>query len=161
MTSKIHIIVTGGTFDKDYDPIKGLLAFKQSHLDQIIEQVNLTVPYEAEILLLKDSLDFDDNDREQLNKAILNSPHQKIVVIHGTDTMQQNANNLAACQKTVVFTGAMRPWALSHSDAEFNLGMAIALVQTLEQGVFITMHGQYWPADKVQKNRTIGRFQSL
>ena len=157
----LQVILTGGTFDKDYDRLTGEVVFFTTHFHRIAHNCALSVPVKIKELFLKDSLQITKKEREQILQAIANSPTKKVIVIHGTDTMVETAQMVEADDKTVIFTGSMRPWALGNSDAEFNLGMAIGLAQSLHSGCYITMGGQYWQAHGVQKNRKTGIFSSL
>lgn len=156
----IRLIITGGTFDKHYDPLKGELTFKATHLPQILEQVNVTVPIELEINQLKDSLDMQDDCRQQILRACASSAETHVVVTHGTDTMEHTAAVLGRSRmdKTVVLTGAMVPYSVSGSDALFNLGFALAAVQKSEPGVYIAMNGRILPWNDVTKDKARGRF---
>ncbi len=158
---EIAIILTGGTFDKDYDPLRGTLAFRDTHFARIARNCRIQNAICIEKLFLKDSLDFSDADRQLLRTTVENNSAKRIVVIHGTDTMVESAKALTITDKTVVFTGAMRPWALGKSDAEFNLGMALGIVQTLSYGCYITMGGMYWCADEVEKHYACGLFRGI
>jgi L-asparaginase len=163
VSETIRIIITGGTFDKHYDEIRGELTFRTTHLPQILQRVRVTVPVELEIRHLIDSLDMDDEVREELATACAEAAESRIVITHGTDTMVETARMISARRlaKTVVLTGAMIPYAFSGSDAEFNLGCAFAAVQTLPHGVYVAMNGRLFPADSVWKNREIGQFQAV
>lgn len=157
----LRILATGGTFDKQYDPIKGTLSFANSHLPKVIERARLTVPLQLEELFLRDSLDMQDNDRVQVCTACQRASEASIVIIHGTDTMRETAEVLGNAQlaKTVVLTGAMIPYEIANSDALFNFGFACGVAQTLPHGVYIAMNGQVFPWDGVQKNRSAGVFE--
>jgi len=159
----IRIIITGGTFDKHYDELRGELTFRDSHLPAILDQVRLSVPVELEISRLVDSLDMRESDRERLADACAASPQERIVITHGTDTMTESAASIAARElaRVVVLTGAMIPFAFTGSDAVFNLGTAIAAVQTLPHGVYLAMNGRVFTWDNVRKNRELGRFEEL
>jgi L-asparaginase len=158
----LRILATGGTFDKQYDPIKGALSFASSHLPQVIERARLTVPLQLEQLFLLDSLDMQDADRTRVCAACERATETGIVIIHGTDTMRETAEVLAHAKlaKTVVLTGAMIPYEIANSDALFNFGFACGVAQTLPHGVYIAMNGQVFPWDRVQKNRGAGVFES-
>lgn len=164
-TDGILILVTGGTLDKDYNPISGELAFDHSHLPQILNQANCTLPVSVKTLMLKDSLEMTDNDREFILEAIQNAEESRILVTHGTDTMCQTGEYLLKHQeirlqtKTIVLTGAMRPFKLGESDASFNLGAAIMALQLLDKGIYLCMNGRCHPAGKVQKNLSKGMFE--
>lgn len=161
----IKIITTGGTFDKQYDPIKGELTFRGAQIEKILKDAFSTLSISHIGPLAIDSLFMSEEQREQIVDLIRECEDERIIVIHGTDTMVKTAllakQKLASSGKTVVFTGAMVPYALENSDAVFNLGMAIASVQLLPSGVFITMGGRIFPADKVFKNREKGIFEGL
>jgi L-asparaginase len=157
----IRIIITGGTFDKHYDEIRGSLTFKDSHLPEILTFVRCSVPIELELNQLIDSLDMQTANRLQVLESCSRAPEERIVITHGTDTMVETAEVLgrAGLAKTVVMTGAMVPYIFSNSDAVFNLGCAITAVQLLPHGVFIAMNGTVFPWDKVRKNRERGVFE--
>jgi L-asparaginase len=156
----IRIIITGGTFDKHYDEIRGNLTFKDSHLPEILKFVRCSVPIELELNQLIDSLDMHESNRLQVREACRRAPEDRIVITHGTDTMVETAEVLgrAALAKTIVLTGAMVPYIFSNSDAVFNLGCAITAVQILQPGVYIAMNGTVFPWDDVRKNREQGLF---
>ncbi len=163
MERKIHIIATGGTFDKQYDELKGELTFKSSHLGDIMRIVRCTIPYELTFLTLKDSLLMDEHDRSAILEACRKSDSELIIIIHGTDTMDQTAAVLgeAALGKTIILTGAMVPYSVSGSDAVFNLGTAVSYVQTQPPGVYISMNGRCFTYDNVRKDRDRGLFETL
>ncbi|MFW5695926.1 MAG: asparaginase domain-containing protein [Alkalispirochaeta sp.] len=169
----VRLIITGGTFDKQYDAIRGELTFQKTHLPEILETVGCTVPVSVEINQLIDSLEMGDADREKVVAACRAASENRIVITHGTDTMTVTAERLAreiaaetmagasaeqARGKTIVLTGAMVPFTVAGSDALFNLGGALVAVQTLPPGVYIVMHGRAFSAGQVEKDRTIGRF---
>lgn len=156
-----RIIVTGGTFDKHYDAIKGELTFKNSHLPQILEQARITIPVEIEITQLIDSLHMTDDHRENVLAACRRAPEAHIVVIHGTDTMAETAKVVGAAglAKSIVFTGAMIPYSVAGSDALFNLGFAMAQAQAQPHGTYVAMNARIFAWDKVRKNRGDGVFE--
>jgi L-asparaginase len=164
MNSAIRVIATGGTFDKTYNPLSGELEFTHSHLESIFHRCRLVPHPVLQPLMLMDSLDMTDEHRGALLKAILNSPQDRVVVTHGTDTMVESARVVglaAVALKTIVFTGAMVPLTITQSDAEFNLGFALGCVQSLKPGVYIAMNGQVHPWDQVKKNRALGIFETI
>ena len=157
-----RIIVTGGTFDKHYDAIKGELTFKETHLPAILEQARITLPVAIEIIQLIDSLHMTEAHREGVLAACRAAPETAIVVVHGTDTMAQTAAVVgkAAIGKTVVFTGAMIPYAVQGSDALFNLGFALAMAQSLEPNAYVAMNGRVFAWDNVRKDKEGGVFEA-
>ncbi len=159
----VRIFVTGGTFDKEYNELTGELIFKDTHVPEMLTLGRSKVPVEVNTLMLIDSLDMTDSDREQIAKKCLAAAEDKIVITHGTDTMVQTAEFLAknVVNKTIVLTGAMVPYKFSSSDGMFNLGSAIAFSQVLTHGVYIAMNGRIFNWDNVFKNKTTGEFQAL
>ena len=159
----IRVIVTGGTFDKAYDAIKGELTFKESHLPEILAQIRVTVPVEIEQNQLIDSLQMQDENRRSVLVACARAPEDRIVVTHGTDTMAQTAMLLgpAGLGKTIVLTGSMVPYQVQASDALFNFGTAFSAVQLLPPGVYIAMNGRIFGWDHVRKDRSAGVFEEV
>jgi L-asparaginase len=159
----IRVIVTGGTFDKAYDEIKGELTFKESHLPEILKLTRVTVPVEIELNQLIDSLQMQDANRRSVLTACELASEERIVITHGTDTMAETAKLLgpAKLAKTIVLTGAMVPYQVQGSDALFNFGTAFAAVQLLPQGVYIVMNGRVFSWDKVRKDRSRGVFEEV
>jgi L-asparaginase len=155
-----RIIVTGGTFDKHYDAIKGELTFKETHLPAILQQARVTIPVALEVNQLIDSLHMTDEHRASVLAACRAAPEGRIVVIHGTDTMAQTAQvvGAAALGKTVVFTGAMIPYSIQGSDALFNLGFALAMSQALAPNAYVAMNGRVFAWDNVSKDKAAGKF---
>jgi L-asparaginase len=160
----VRIIVTGGTIDKIHDPMTEGLAFAKDQSTQIPEILSFGRCHfpKVERIMLKDSLDFDDSDRDAIADAVNAAEESAIVVTHGTGTMGQSARWLAerVSGKTVVFTGAMRPHSLSFSDGPFNLGGAIIAAQTLPHGIYGVMNGRVFEAAKLDKNTEQGRFDA-
>ena len=161
-TSGIRIIITGGTFDKHYDELNGTLTFKDSHLPEILRIVRVTYPFELEINQLVDSLDMHLSNRLAILESCRQAPQDKIIVIHGTDTMVETAHILgeAHLPKRIVLTGAMIPYAVTNSDAVFNLGCSFTAVQLSDPGVSIVMNGRVFSWNAVRKNRESGVFES-
>ncbi|MBN2325243.1 MAG: asparaginase [Spirochaetes bacterium] len=158
---RLRIIITGGTFDKQYDEIRGVLTFKDSHLPEILKYVRCTVPVTLEINQLVDSLDMRRANRLKILESCKKAPERSIVVTHGTDTMTETAQVLgrAGLDKTIVLTGAMVPYTFSNSDAVFNLGCAVTAAQCCDPGVYIAMNGRIFAWDNVQKIREKGEFE--
>lgn len=160
----MQIFITGGTLDKDYHPIQGQLTFEKTQLPEMLNQANLTQPTSLSVLMLKDSLDMSDADRQIITESCLSCNDHKILITHGTDTMPITAATLLKHhsqmpEKTIVLTGAMRPFALGNSDAMFNLGSAIMALNLTRPGVYIAMNGQLFEAGKVTKNTQKGLFE--
>lgn len=159
----IRVFSTGGTFDKEYDEIRGHLEFRDSHLPEMLRLGRNRVEVKYRTLMLVDSLEMTDVDRELVVRNCREVPETRIIITHGTDTMVETARAIAEAKldKTVVLTGAMIPIAFGSSDGLFNLGGAMTAVQTLPSGVYITMNGRVFDWDDVEKNRQTGVFQTL
>lgn len=159
---QIHIITTGGTFDKVYYDALSEFTIGDPMADSLLEDAGVVFSWTRTSLLKKDSLELTDEDRQLLKEAVLQSPADRVLIVHGTDTMAQSAVALGTPErKTVVFTGAMQPARMLHSDAPFNLGFALGALQCMGPGVYIAMNGQVFAAGEVQKNRLYSRFERL
>lgn len=161
----IQVFVTGGTFDKQYNYISGGLYFKETHIPSMLERGRCTLDFNVRTLMMVDSLDMTDTDREIIAHNCKLSPYNRILITHGTDTMVQTAEFLAKKNlddKTIVLTGAMVPYAFgTSSDGFFNLGSALAFLQTLLPGVYVVMNGRYFHWDAVRKNTRTGYFEGI
>lgn len=159
----VRIFITGGTFDKEYNEITGQLFFKDTHINDLLSLGRSKVNVTIQTLMMVDSLDMSEQDREQIVSACNQCPEQQIVITHGTDTMAQTAALLAAKvpQKTIVLTGAMIPIKFGSSDGLFNLGSALAFAQTLSTGVYVAMNGRWFAANRVRKNKETGMFEEI
>lgn len=159
----IRVIVTGGTFDKHYDEIKGELTFRESHLPEILTRARVKVPVTVEMNQLIDSLQMQDENRLSVLSSCRGSAESRIIITHGTDTMTMTASLLGGekLAKTIVLTGAMVPYKVLDSDALFNFGTAFSAVQLLPEGVYIVMNGRVFTWDNVRKNRALGVFEEL
>lgn len=159
----IRILVTGGTFDKAYNELEGALAFRHTHVEDMLERGRCKLDVTVEVLMMKDSLDLTATDRARVVQECLGCDEQRVVVTHGTDTMVETAQAIAAGvpNKVVVLTGAMVPYAFGSSDGLFNLGSALSFVQALPPGVYIAMNGRVFPWHNVRKNRDLGVFEAV
>ncbi len=158
----IRFITTGGTIDKIYFDELSQFEVGESQIKHILTEGLVDFDYEAVSLLLKDSLDMTDDDRQMLRDYIAADTATRFVVTHGTDTMPETAQALGGLDgKTIVLTGALTPARFKATDAVFNVGMAVAAVQTAPPGVYIAMSGQVFPAGQVRKNRVQNRFEKL
>ncbi len=160
---KIRIFTTGGTFDKEYDPISQRLVVKPTRVPKLLERGWCQVDFVVTSLMSMDSLDMTDADRRVILENCKNAIEDHILITHGTDTMNKTAALLASeiKNKTIVFTGALVPYEFKNSDSSFNLGAALAFVQTLPHGVYIAMNGKCYAWDKVKKNTQTGFFESI
>ena len=157
----MRVIVTGGTFDKEYNELKGTLYFKQTHVREMLTLARNRLSVAITTLMMIDSLEMTEKDRDHILHACRSSSEVRIVITHGTDTMEVTARRLgqAKIEKTIVLTGAMIPYKFGSSDGFFNLGSAIAFAQTLPHGVYIAMNGRFFTWDNVKKNRKVGMFE--
>ncbi|MBI1782541.1 MAG: asparaginase [Sphingobacteriales bacterium] len=159
----IRIFITGGTFDKEYNELNGQLYFKDTHLHDLLEMGRCRVTVEIRTLMMIDSLEMTDEDRELIAHQCQQCEEEQIVITHGTDTMSDTAKMLAkkVKNKTIVLTGAMIPIKFGSSDGLFNLGSALAFAQSLPHGVYVAMNGRYFSWDNVRKNKQTGVFEEV
>lgn len=159
----IRILVTGGTFDKEYDMIHGKLDFEETHVPEMLKLGRNKVPTEVRTVMMVDSLEMTDTDREVILHNCRTAPENQILITHGTDTMAETAAYIAKANldKTIVITGAMIPYKFGSSDGFFNLGSAMAFLQTLPSGVYVVMNGRYYNWDNVRKNKKTGYFEEI
>jgi L-asparaginase len=161
---QIRILVTGGTFDKEYDELTGRLFFRDTHVPEMLRRGRCRLTVEIETVTMIDSLELDDAGRAAIVERCRSCAERAVVVTHGTDTLVESARALAAAAmagKTVVLTGAMVPYAFGSSDGLFNLGSALSFVQVLPPGVYVAMNGQHFRWDAVRKNQASGVFEAL
>jgi L-asparaginase len=158
----IRILVTGGTFDKEYDELTGRLFFRRTHVEEMLRRGRCRLDVAIETVMMIDSLDLDDEGRGRIVERCGAASEREIVVTHGTDTMVETARSLAAAalDKTIVLTGAMVPYAFGSSDGLFNLGSALSFAQILPPGVYLAMNGKHFPWNAVRKNRETGVFEA-
>ncbi len=160
---KIRVFVTGGTFDKEYNELEGKLFFKDTHLSEMLKLGRSKVDVELQTLMMIDSLEMTDADRRIILEHCAKCKEDRIVITHGTDTMEETAKALgpAIQGKTIVLTGAMVPYKFGSSDGLFNLGSALAFAQVLPHGVFIAMNGRFFHWHNVRKDKKTGEFQEI
>ena len=158
----IKILVTGGTFDKEYNELSGELFFKNTHLNEMLRLGRSELDVSIETIMMIDSLKMTGKDRDLILHHCNDCDEKKIVITHGTDTMEVTAQFLGdrIKDKTIILTGAMIPYKFGSSDGLFNLGSALAFVQVLKPGVYIAMNGQFFHWDNVTKNRQKGLFET-
>ena len=160
--SEITLFSTGGTFNKIYDPLRGELLIdpEARALREIADKWLCT--FEIRSLIHKDSLEMTQEDREELAEAIRRCTASKILVVHGTDTMDRTAAHLARTFSTtrqIVLTGAMIPFSIDPVEATANLSSALGWLQAADTpGIHIAMHGLIRPWNRIHKERQLGRF---
>ena len=159
----IRVFITGGTFDKEYNELNGTLFFQDTHMPEMLRLGRCNLDVELRTLMMIDSLEMGADERELIVFQCNHADEDKIVITHGTDTITETAKVLAEKVKdrTIVLTGAMIPYKFGSSDGLFNLGSALAFVQTLPHGVYIAMNGKYFNWDNVRKNKQTGQFEEL
>lgn len=159
----ITILTTGGTIDKVYFDARSDYEVGEPLIGEILQEANVTFDFDVETLFRKDSLDLTDADRYVIVERVRESEDQRIVITHGTDTMVQTAQAIheASPGKVVVLVGALNPARFRSSDAIFNIGFAMAAVQTLDEGVYIAMNGHIFPPEGVRKNRVANQFEAV
>src|SRR5690349_7959199 len=161
----IRILATGGTFDKEYNELTGELFFKSTHIGDMLQLGRCLLDVEIETLMMIDSLNMTDADRRLILERSRAVPEDRVVITHGTDTMAETAAVIGAglrdASKTVVLTGAMVPYKFGSSDGMFNLGTALAFVQTLKPGVYLAMNGRCFDWNAVRKNKKKGVFERV
>ena len=160
---RIRIFITGGTFDKAYNELSGELYFQDSHLPEMLKLGRCKLDVEIRTLMMIDSLQMTDDDRQIVLGHCRKVPESRIVITHGTDTMVRTAEVLGRgiADKTIVLTGAMIPYKFGSSDGLFNLGSALAFAQTLPAGVYVAMNGRHFAWNRVRKNRKTGVFEEV
>src|SRR3989344_4222055 len=161
----VRLILTGGTIDSA-EPYRSDLKStfpSGTHVPDMLEQARVKSGIIVDVLMLKDSNDMTEQDRQSLLERCQQMPEERAVVTHGTDTMADTARFLGEQieDKTIVLTGAMTPFVMERSDSLFNLGFAIASAQRLANGVYVAMNGRVFDWDNVRKNREIGMFEEL
>jgi len=158
---KVIFLATGGTIDKVYFDALSTFQVGESMLGPMLEEVNVTLEYEVVQLMRKDSLEMTEEDRQLVKQIIEDRPESRFIVTHGTDTMVETAQTIGQLPgKTVILTGALSPARFKGSDALFNLGSAVGAVQAIGEGTYISMNGNLFSPDKVQKNRAQNRFET-
>ena len=160
---KVRLLITGGTIDKVYNQSNGELEFDKTHFPEMVKRSRVEVDLTLEEIMLLDSLDMVDKERDLIVDSCLSCEEDFILITHGTDTMCDTARLIGESNidKTIVLFGAMVPYAVSNSDALFNFGCALGSLQLLESGVYVAMNGRVLPWDDVEKNRDLGVFQSI
>lgn len=158
---KIRVLVTGGTFDKEYNELSGSLYFKDTHLREMLRLGRCQLDLEVRVLMMIDSTVMTDVDRELILRSCTDASDERVVVTHGTDTLSDTARFLGerVQDQTIILTGAMVPYTFGSSDGLFNLGSALAFAQSKPHGVYVAMNGRCFDWHNVRKNKATGRFE--
>lgn len=158
---KVAILTTGGTFDKVYFDANSEYSIGDPCITSILDEGNVNSDYRIQSILKKDSLDITSKERQIIKNSVEECAEERIIIIHGTDTMVETAKSLEDIKdKTIVLMGAMQPARFKKTDAIFNSGFALAAAQILEYGVYITMNGMVFHSDNVKKNIDLGKFET-
>ncbi|NBB75662.1 MAG: asparaginase [Bacteroidetes bacterium] len=159
----LTIFTTGGTIDKVYFDAKSDYEVGEPLIGEILQDAKVTFDFDVITLFQKDSLDLTDADRFVIVESVRECEDQRIVITHGTDTMVETARAIEEAEtgKVVVLVGALNPARFRSSDAIFNIGFAMAAVQTLDAGVYIAMNGHLFAPDRVRKNRAANQFEEV
>ena len=156
----MQILTTGGTIDKIYFDANSEFQVGEPAIERLLQEANVSFPYDVTSILRKDSLDMTDEDRDLIRRHVQEANHSRVLITHGTDTMIDTALHLgAAAGKTVVLTGAMQPARVHSSDAVFNIGCAVVATQMLDPGVYIAMHGRVFDPSETRKNLRAQKFE--
>jgi len=160
---QIQFFLTGGTIDKNYNEFNGEFNFIETHMPELLAVGRSKADVSIQQLMMLDSLDMTEDDRDVIVKACKTTSSKNIVITHGTDTMVETAVKIAheKLDKTIILVGAMIPYVYKHTDATFNMGFALAAAQIKNAGVYIAMNGKLFDYDKVIKNRDLAEFQSI
>lgn len=162
MSDAIRILTTGGTIDKLYFDDKSEFEVGAPLVGELLSEAEVRSPFTVEAVMRKDSLELTEADREAIRARVVAAPESRVIITHGTDTMTDTARALTGIPgKVIVMTGALHPARFRHSDAEFNVGMAVAAVQVCAPGVWIVMNGRVFDAARVRKNRDLNRFEDI
>ena len=157
---KIHVLTTGGTIDKVYFDAKSEFEVGPPMIAELLKEAHVTAEVTIEPVLAKDSLELSDADRRLIRERVAACAADRILITHGTDTMAETAKTLAGIAgKTIVLTGSMQPARFRNTDAVFNVGFALGVVQVLPPGVYLAINGRVFDAAHVRKNRERQRFE--
>jgi len=161
----IHLLTTGGTIEKAYSEQTGAVQNLDNKVNRHLRLLRLPdCDVRVTPLMNKDSLEMSDADRELIVGTVteLLRTSEPIVITHGTDTMVQTGlflqRALPAFQIPIVLTGAMTPLGFEGSDGLQNLTESLLAVRLLPPGVYVVMHNQAFPVDRVRKDQDLARF---
>ena len=158
---RIKIFTTGGSLDKGYSTKESAFLVQEPQVEAVLGEAGVTFEYEVEPLFRKDSLELTEEDRDVIARRVRDEPAEKILITHGTDTMALTGKRLQGIPgKTIVLTGSMQPASFKHTDAHFNIGFALGVLQTLPEGVYIAMNGGVFDPRNVRKAANPDRFEA-
>lgn len=158
---KVKIFTTGGSLDKGYSTKESAFVVQDPQIETVLRDANVSVEYEIEPLLKKDSLELTDEDRALIVRRVSEETTERVLITHGTDTMALTGQRLGVVKgKTIVLTGSMQPASFKHTDAHFNVGFALAALSILPHGVYLAVNGCIFHPDRVKKNPELDRFEA-
>jgi L-asparaginase len=163
---RIHLISTGGTIEKIYSETTGSVVNLESKIDRYLKQLRLPdAEIDAISVMNIDSLEMTQQDREEVLEVVLDRLDAPIVITHGTDTIVETGlflkQHLPIVAFPIIFTGAMTPLGFERSDGLQNLTESLLAARLLAPGIWLVMHNQVFPIDRVRKNRELARFEIL
>jgi len=159
MKPKITFVLTGGTIDKEYDALDKAFTIGSTAVSRILTNIKPNFDTTIIPLLQKVSVNITDEEKELIYKTCAEAPNEKIILTYGTDAMTEIAERLKDVKgKIIVIVGALKSQLIKDTDAEFNLGAAVAAVQTVLPGVYIAMNGRIYAAGTCRKDLETGQF---
>ena len=158
----ISVLTTGGTIDKIYFDALSEFQVGDPQIAEVLKHIHAGFTYDVRVVLRKDSLEFNEADRNAIRVAAEEAASEHILVTHGTDTMCETGRALQGIGgKTIVLTGALIPARFRETDAVFNIGFALACVQILPPGVYVAMNGRIFDPTTTRKNRERNLFEAI
>lgn len=166
---RLHLITTGGTIEKAYREQTGVVENIANKLDKYLERLRLPgLEITIDRLMNKDSLEISSEEREQIVELVerrLREAAAPVVITHGTDTMVETGRmlrqRLDGLAVPVILTGAMTPLGFEASDGLQNLTESLIAARLLAPGIYVVMHNQVFPVDRVRKDKQLARFVAL
>jgi len=162
MKSVITFVLAGGTIDKEYYALDKAFTIGNGAVERILSYVAPNFTPEIISVVQKVSVNITDQDKKKIRNVCNKSSSDKVVVTYGTDAMTELGEMVKDIKgKTIVITGALKSQLVKETDAEFNLGFAVAAVQTLPHGIYVAMSGRVYPWNKCKKNKKTGQFLEI
>lgn len=159
MKPRITFILTGGTIDKEYDALDKAFTIGSGAVGRVLSFVKPNFDATIVSVVQKVSVNILPEEKEMIRKACADAVDDKIVLTYGTDAMSEIGEVLKDIpNKTIVITGALKSQLVKDTDAEFNLGFAVAAVQVMPYGVYVAMSGRIFDWGKCKKDMTTGQF---
>ena len=162
----IHLISTGGTIEKIYSESTGSVVNLETKIDRYLKQLRLPdAAIDAISVMNIDSLEMTQEDREKVLEVVRQRLDAPIIITHGTDTLVETGlflkERLPNLSVPIIFTGAMTPLGFERSDGLQNLTESLLAARLLSPGIWLVIHNQVFPIDRVRKDRETARFVPL